>query len=108
MAKRKRSKRTEKTSRTSKALRVDSSLLTTLIDEIDELVELLRFLVSPENVIRSIPAWRGVACQRSDLAQSVRNLPTPRGGRRFTQPGAQDSGGRERLKSARSAQAARR
>lgn len=81
---------------------------------VDEIVDIVRDTekypspVSPENVIRSIPAWRGVACQRSDLAQSVRNLPTPRGGRRFTQPGAQDSGGRERLKSARSAQAARR
>ncbi len=64
--------------------------------------------VPPENLIRSIPAWRGAACQRSDLAQSIRNLPTPRGGRRFTQPSAQDSGGRERLKSARCTQAARR
>jgi len=71
-------------------------------------VELIAVPVSPENVIRSIPAWCGAAYQRFDLAQSVRNLPTPRGGRRFTQPGAQDGGGRERLKSVRSTQAARR
>ncbi len=87
------------------------------IDQLDVVVSALRrssietpgpLPVPPENVIGSIPAWRRAVCQQSDLTQSVRNLPTPRGERRFTQPGAQDSGGRERLKSARSTQAARR
>ena len=34
----------------------------------DVLLTFYDFPVSPENVIRRIPAWRGAACQRSDLA----------------------------------------
>ncbi len=75
------------TSRERQVMQLDAALLSGK-DRVSRLNDSGRGLrerpVSPENVIRSIPLWLGATCQRSDLAQRVRNLPTPRGDRLTT------------------------